>query len=321
MKKKTIFLSITVLIMIAVITLFVINISAASKASFTYDVVSDWRSGAVVNLTITNEGSSDIDGWKAKMDFDGDQEVETIWSGSYTQEGKSVILENSKWNSKIASGESVTLGFTIKYSGTNSKPSNIELVSENEVPVKETVDEEASENTDEQSNESSVPDTLSSENDLSKELLAFPGAEGYGKNTVGGRGGDVYEVTTLNPTGAGSLGEAIGAKGARTVIFRVAGTITGNFQIRNDNITIAGQTAPGDGICIKGKLSVDANNVIVRYIRVRPNAVDDSIGGSHGKENVILDHVSASWSADEVLSIYRDTNLTIQYSMITEACS
>ncbi|MEN8908389.1 MAG: hypothetical protein ABF289_20730, partial [Clostridiales bacterium] len=108
-------------------------------------------------------------------------------------------------------------------------------------------------------------------------LVSFPGAEGYGKNTVGGRGGKVYEVTTLKATGAGSLGAALGEKGPITVVFRVAGTITGDFKVKNDKITIAGQTAPGDGICIKGKLSIDANDVIVRYLRVRPNAKDDSI--------------------------------------------
>ena len=153
--------------------------------------------------------------------------------------------------------------------------------------------------------------------------LAFPTAEGYGKYSVGGRGGKVYEVTTLNSSGPGSLGEAISASGPRTVVFRVSGTIEGNFNIRNDNITIAGQTAPGDGICIKGSLGISANDVVIRFIRVRPNpAVGevDTISGRY-KKNIILDHVSASWSSDEVMSLYHNENVTIQWCMITEACA
>ncbi|MHC4743868.1 MAG: hypothetical protein ACYS8Z_18280 [Planctomycetota bacterium] len=134
---------------------------------------------------------------------------------------------------------------------------------------------------------------------LHAQQLAFPTAQGYGKYSVGGRGGEVYEVTTLNSSGPGSLGEAIGASVPRTVIFRVSGTIEGKFNIRNDNITIAGQTAPGDGICIRGSLGVGANDVIIRYIRVRanPTVETDAIGGRY-KKNIILDHVSASWSSD-----------------------
>ena len=152
--------------------------------------------------------------------------------------------------------------------------------------------------------------------------IAFPGAEGYGKFAAGGRGGKVYEVTTLNSSGPGNLGEAIGASGPRTVVFKVSGTIEGNFNIRNDNITIAGQTAPPDGICIKGNLGISANDVIIRYIRVRanPTVETDAIGGRYHK-NIILDHVSASWSSDEVMSLYHNENVTIQWCMITEACA
>lgn len=151
-------------------------------------------------------------------------------------------------------------------------------------------------------------------------IPAFPGAEGYGSLTRGGRGGKVYEVTTLNPTGVGSLGAAIGTSGPRTVVFRVAGTMEGKFEIRNDHITIAGQTAPGDGITIKGSLGIGANDVVIRYIRVRTDRGGDAVAG-RGNKNIILDHVSASWSSDEVMSIYHGEKVTIQWCMITEACS
>jgi len=152
------------------------------------------------------------------------------------------------------------------------------------------------------------------------DVPAFPGAEGYGKYTTGGRGGAVYEVTNLNSSGSGSFAAAIGASGARTVVFRVAGTIDGDFNISNGNITIAGQTAPGDGICIKGTLGISADNVIIRYIRVRAEGSNDALGGRYN-DNIIVDHVSASWSGDEVMSIYHNNYVTIQWSMITEACS
>ncbi|MHC4518034.1 MAG: pectate lyase family protein [Planctomycetota bacterium] len=163
---------------------------------------------------------------------------------------------------------------------------------------------------------------MSFANTIYSQQLAFPTAEGYGKYTVGGRGGKVYEITTLRSSGPGSLGEAIAASEPRTVVFRVSGTITGNFRIRNNKITIAGQTAPGDGICIKGSLTIDASNVIIRYIRVRanPTVETDAIWGRYHK-HIILDHVSASWSSDEVMSLYHNENVTIQWCMITEACA
>lgn len=158
-----------------------------------------------------------------------------------------------------------------------------------------------------------------------QKLLAFPTAEGYGKYTVGGRGGDVYEVTNLNDSGVGSLREAISAKGPRTVIFRVSGTIDlkSPLSIKNPYITIAGQTAPGDGICIKRyPLNIGADEVIIRHIRVRLGAEsgrDTDAISSRRHKNIILDHVSASWSIDETMSIYVCENVTIQWCIISES--
>ncbi|MCX5771964.1 MAG: pectate lyase [Candidatus Hydrogenedentes bacterium] len=149
---------------------------------------------------------------------------------------------------------------------------------------------------------------------------AFPGAEGYGARATGGRGGQVIAVTNLNADGPGSLRAACEAGGPRIVVFRVSGTIAGDVKIKHDQITIAGQTAPGDGITIKGNLAMDANDVVIRYIRVRTDHAGDALGGRYRK-NIILDHVSASWSSDEVLSLYHNENVTIQWCMITEACA
>lgn len=157
--------------------------------------------------------------------------------------------------------------------------------------------------------------------------LAFPGAEGYGKYTAGGRGGRVIKVTNLNDSGPGSLRAAVEADGARTVLFDVDGTIEllSPLRIENDSVTIAGHSAPGDGICLKDHpLIVNGSEVIVRYIRVRPgdryNHDSDGLGGGrYGQRNVILDHCSVSWSIDECLSIYKTENLTVQWCLVSHS--
>ena len=157
--------------------------------------------------------------------------------------------------------------------------------------------------------------------------LAFPTAEGYGKYSKGGRGGVVYEVTNLNDSGEGSLRSAVEAQGPRTVVFRVSGNIglESPIRIKNPYITIAGQTAPGDGICLKNHpLSIDADHVIIRYIRVRPGDISghdyDAVSSRYTK-HVILDHISASWSVDECMSVYHCDSITVQWCIVSESMS
>jgi pectate lyase len=153
---------------------------------------------------------------------------------------------------------------------------------------------------------------------------AFPGAEGLGANATGGRGGEVYEVTNLDDAGPGSLRDAL-STGNRTVVFRVSGTIDLKSTIRltKSNVTIAGQTAPGDGICLRGKeLMVRADNVIVRFLRFRPG---DELKQEHdaltvwNAKNVIIDHCSMSWSTDSVSDVVKGSrDVTIQWCIISE---
>lgn len=155
---------------------------------------------------------------------------------------------------------------------------------------------------------------------------AFPGAEGFGAYSRGGRGGKVLFVTNLNDSGPGSLREAVDTEGPRTIIFRVSGTINlkSTLQIRQPFLTIAGQTAPGDGICIKGhKVVVDAHDCIVRYIRIRlgdeENVPDDAFSTYRGAKNTIIDHCSASWAVDETMSATYVKNVTFQWCIISES--
>jgi len=164
-------------------------------------------------------------------------------------------------------------------------------------------------------------------------LRAFPGADGAGQFSVGGRGGKVFTVTNLEDSGTGSLRAAIEASGPRTVVFAVSGNIVlkSELIVRNGRITIAGQTAPGDGITLRDHpFTVAADDVVVRFIRSRLGDVTkvdgDAMGVVAGKR-IILDHVSASWSSDETLSVAASfktpekswDEVTVQWSLIGES--
>jgi pectate lyase len=195
---------------------------------------------------------------------------------------------------------------------------------------------------------------------------AFPGAEGYGADTVGGRGGQVIAVTSLADSGPGTLRAALAASGPRIIVFRVSGTITVNSRlaITNPYVTVAGQTAPGGGIQVRKNplgvgdasafmsvdnfptIEIDTHDVVIRHLRLRPgpltpnpactapNAVPpppgytgstcgpaNNIGGISLQENaynIVLDHLSLSWSSDEIVEYQGATDVTVQWSIVSE---
>lgn len=172
-------------------------------------------------------------------------------------------------------------------------------------------------------------------NVIAQKRIAFLGAEGFGKYATGGSGGKVVAVTNLNDDGKGSLRDALSSFPGEpiTVIFRVSGIIElkSNIKISRPNLTIAGQTAPGDGICLKNKSLIingasggkagNHGNIIIQYIRSRPGGT--SPGGLYGidlenTQNVMIDHCSFSWANEECAAMYDMKNVTMQWCIISE---
>lgn len=161
-------------------------------------------------------------------------------------------------------------------------------------------------------------------------VLSFPGADGGGKYTAGGRGTTVYKVTSLedDPTDVkiGTLRNALQAQGRRLIIFSVSGRIdlVSDLVIKSGNVTILGQSAPGDGICISGcPMIVNADNVVIRFMRFRMGDLHgkeaDALTIKKGHKNILIDHCSCSWSTDECLSMYGVKDATVQYCIISES--
>jgi len=175
------------------------------------------------------------------------------------------------------------------------------------------------------------------------DVFAFPGAEGFGRHAQGGRGGSVRFVTNLDDYGPGaepiegSLRAAVEADGPRTVVFRTSGTIhlKSSLTVRNPYVTVAGQSAPGDGICVKNSgVGVKTHDVVIRHVRFRPGDEvgrrpeyaergwsTDALSLSGGARDVIIDHCSTSWANDEVLSVSGAgiTDVTVQWCIISES--
>ena len=281
--------------------------------------------------------------------------MDVLNNDNFNQNSNVTIVETSTpINGSVSINEDNTLTYIIPDEETgeeNSTPEESSTTNESTAEPEEdtftytaeVVDEETGETTKEEATVTVTATTTTTTNVMG-ELLAFPGAEGFGRNTTGGRVGAVYHVTNLNDSGPGSFRDAVERKGTRTVVFDVGGKINllSDIQIRREygDLTIAGQTAPSPGISFTNYgLDIRASNVIVRYITIRMGGYQIENDGTESDcmriknfgggtiSNIIIDHCSLSWATDEIFSIggmggaadSRIENVSFTHNIVGEA--
>nr|MDT0657182.1 cellulose binding domain-containing protein [Micromonospora sp. DSM 115978] len=292
--------------------------AAAPGCQVRYTVTNQWQGGFGAEVVVTNLGDP-VSSWVTAWSFAAGQTVSQGWNATFTQSGAQVTAASVAHNGALATGASTSFGFNGTWTSTNPVPTGFTVngtictgsVTTPTPPPATTAPP------------TTPPPTTPPPTGNPGQVLAFPGAVGFGARATGGRGGPVYRVTNLADSGPGSFRDAV-SQGPRIVVFDVGGYIDLQSPLSiKSNITVAGQTAPGDGIATRGyQVSLSsADNVIVRYMRFRhgltPNQNRDGIT-IHEGSNQIFDHVSVSWGRDENFSINSSTNITVQNSIISE---